>query len=232
MIKRCLRTYCQKSVYDTVEMFKDSMSRMSSPAMILTSGIKECTKANKENYNRNAIPNLHGMTLGSVSSLSIQPFPLLQFNLHLPSYTSSSLHEFKYLALHLLPATPRAAQLGRTFASGVKTTRTKFIPDNVNVKDDGEVFHEMTTPFEKLHESHDWFYHCIEEDAIKIPVLKESERVFICKAENHMIVHDHESWVVKVLEILTPNEKYLHSKTGGLIYFNRSFHQVGQSLRD
>lgn len=218
MIRCCLRSYSLKSAHDTVEVFKDSMSRISSPAMILTSGVKGSTSGN----------SLHGMTLGSVSSLSIQPCPMMQFNLHLPSYTSSSLHKTNYLALHLLPATPRAAQLGRIFASGVKTTKNKFIATGEN---DGEAFHEMTTPFEKLT-GEDWFYHHIEADSISIPVLKESERVFICKTERHMVVHDHEAWVVKVLEILTPNDKYLHSKTGGLIYFNRSFHKVGQSLRD
>ncbi|QFZ25748.1 hypothetical protein EJF18_10859 [Clavispora lusitaniae] len=201
-------------------LFRSSMSRIASQAMILTAGCE------------NASDNLHGMTLSSVCSLSVFPRPLLQFNLHLPSYTASSLHSNGgYLCLHVMPPTEKAVFLSRIFASGVKTD-----PEHFESKgDDGEVFHEMTTPFSHLSPT-EYYFHQIKDrkaiESLKVPVLKESEVAFICQKEKVVEIDNHEIWVVGVTDILLPNSAFANSKTGGLLYFDRGFHEVGPPLRE
>lgn len=195
--------------------FKDSMSRIGCQAMILTAGQKS-----------NARGSLHGMTLSSTCSLSVYPKPLLQFNLHLPSYTSQNLHELKLLALHVLPPSANAVKLGRIFANGVKRPpQSNQLPDN----EDGDLFHEKTTPFTNL-ETKEWNFHTIEN--VNIPILQEAERVFICKKNEVFEVDKHEIWVVEVLDILKPRAELAEGLSGGLLYHNRNFHKVGPILTE
>lgn len=206
------RVCCQLR-QDFKELFKTSMSRVSSPAMVLTAGCK----------GQNDI--LHGMTLSSVCSLSVYPSPLLQFNLHLPSYTSTSLHQNGLLCLHLMPPTAKSVFLSRTFASGIKRD-----PEHFDVKpDDGELFHEMTTPFSHIQQL-DYSLHKVGTGYV--PVLEELEAAFICKKKTVVGVDNHEIWVVEVLDILAPNRNYHHKKSGGLLYFDKGFHKVGDNLHE
>ena len=119
--------------------FCSAMARIGSQAMILTAPYRNDSQSTSKN------PTLHGMTLSSVCSLSVSPTPLLSFNLHLPSYTSKSLHERdSSMAIHLMPPTANAVKLGRIFASGVKKkTGTDEISFQKNEKEqkDCEVFH-------------------------------------------------------------------------------------------
>ncbi|CUM56675.1 unnamed protein product [Debaryomyces fabryi] len=225
---RSIRLYSSGSQFR--ELFKSSMSRISSQAMILTAGF-DATTRNKT--------SLHGMTLSSVCSLSTSPIPLLQFNLHLPSYTSQSLHENNgILAIHLLPPTPKAVRLGRIFASGVKRETKKlnytYLDTSEQELEDGDVFHEMTTPFNNISND-DWKEYKFT-DKLSIPIIKEAERVFICKKRQVFEVDSHEIWAVEVLEITSPNNNYniAHNedKTGGLLYYDRSFHKIGDALRE
>ena len=198
--------------------FKTIMSRISTQAMILTSASTLTGSI-----------DMHGMTLSSVCSLSVFPTPLLQFNLHLPSFTSQALHENKYLAIHLLPPTHKSVHLSRIFASGIK--KNKRLDTSPQELKDGEVFHEMTTPFSTLDKNTDWKLHSVSKD-VNVPILCDSERILICETFKHMAVDDHEIWAVKVLEVLE-NPKYGdETLTGGLIYFNRGFHKIGKILSE
>lgn len=193
-------------------LFKSSMARVSSQAMVLTAGFEDASKP------------LHGMTLSSVCSLSVFPTPMLQFNLHLPSYTSSALHANDGLCLHIMPPTQRSVFLGRTFASGVKKD-----PEHFDVKpDDGDVFHEMTTPFSCI-DANDYTFHEISPSVL-VPVLSELEVAFVCQKSRVFTVDSHEIWVVKVVEVLFPNGR--PDRTGGLLYFDRGFHKVGGAIRE
>lgn len=93
-------------------------------------------------------------------------------------------------------------------------------------KRDGEMFHERTTPFCELKQHEDWRYY--EIDGIKLPILVEAERVFICKTVDLMVVDNHEIWVAVVARIIG-NLKHL--ALGGLLYYNRNFHRIGLPLR-
>ena len=194
---RFLRNYTTSCL---LEPFRLTMSRISSQAMILTSGTTNTHE-------------LHGMTLGSVCSLSVFPKPLIQFNLHLPSYTSSELHKHQFLALHILPPTSLSVHLSRIFAKGIKSK-------------DGEAFHEKTRPFHRLKHNHDYLFYNIDD--IKIPVLKNVETTMICKTRQDFLVDGHEIWVADVIDILQ-NEQY-KEKSGGILYFNRGFHKDGETL--
>lgn len=192
------------------------MARISAQAMVLTAGTSRKTSE-----------PLHGMTLSSVCSLSVYPTPLLQFNLHLPSYTSSSLHANDgLLCLHVMPPTEKAVVLSRTFASGIKRD-----PEHFDVKpDNGNLFHEMTTPFSSI-DKHDYELRWMQND-VGVPVLAELEVAFVCKKKEVFTVDNHEIWVVKVLDVLFPNGRFHQEKTGGLLYFDRGFHTVGSPVRD
>lgn len=183
--------------------------------------------------------DLHGMTLSSVCSLSVYPTPYLEFNLHLPSYTSKALHENQYLAVHLMPPTHHSAKICRVFAKGVKLNKrgTKWTSqldthskqEQVNDDDDGEIFHEMTTPFTDLVENQDYTFVKRTEDNVAIPVLHHAELVFICKTIHNFSIDDHEIWVVQVIDIMTDSKL---NKSGGILYFNRGFHKIGETLSE
>ncbi|KAI5957459.1 hypothetical protein KGF57_003153 [Candida theae] len=197
------------------------MSRLASPAMILTSAIPISESNSKR--------DLHGMTLSSVCSLSVYPTPCLEFNLHLPSYTSTALHQHQYLAIHIMPPTNHSAKICRVFAKGVKLNKrrgTNELNDDDDDDNDGEMFHEMTTPFTELVENQDYTFIRRVEDNVAIPVLNHAESVFICKTlHNFTTIGDHEIWVVQVVDILSQS-----NPTGGILYFNRGFHKIGESL--
>ncbi|EGW33563.1 uncharacterized protein SPAPADRAFT_137703 [Spathaspora passalidarum NRRL Y-27907] len=211
------RLYSMKVLSD---QFRQSMSRVSQQAMILTSGTPHATPINQ----------LHGMTLGSVCSLSIYPKPVLQFNLHLPSYTSRELHSCRICAIHILPPSAESVHLLRIFAKGVKQDNQKELVLGTSKEEirDGRIFHEMTRPFEKL-EQNEFRYHDVDD--VKVPILNEAEIVFICKARENFKVDSHEIWVVDVVDILRGGDEK-SGGGGGVLYYNRGFHSVGESLKE
>lgn len=198
------------------DSFKAAMSRVSTQAMILTAG----TAGSKSSTSA-----LHGMTLSSVCSLSVHPTPLLLFNLHLPSYTLAALHDKEVMGIHVMPPTASAVTLGRKFAGGVKRDYTHFDA----VTKEGNLFHEMTTPFRDIHDAYS--LHDLG-NGISVPVLSELEVVFLCRKKDVFEVDSHELWVVKVEDVLFPNAEFRQNSSGGLLYFQKGFHNVGDSLHE
>lgn len=200
--------------------YKYAMSSLSSQALVLTSG-----------YQNDQIDSskLHGMTLSSVTSLTINPEPIIQFNLQVPSSTSTELHKSEYLALHIMKPIDPSVAIARTFSMG-----TKYI-------NNGQTgVQKVTTPFEYLRKDQ-WGYYDdlkLDDDPIKeelqskgihLPILTaESERVLICEKYKVFNVFNHEIWTCKVKDILVHIEE--DERSGGLIYFNRGFHKIGSKL--
>lgn len=179
------------------------------------------------------LSTLHGITLSSVCSLATTPTPLLSFNLHLPSHTSLALHARNgTMAIHMMPPSYTGAKLARIFASGIKVEKSyhsreiSFKANKLEQKD-GEIFHERTTPFAHIFQGN-WVEWPLD-DTLSLPLLKEAERVLICKKRLVMQVDNHEVWAVEVQDILNYN---LCEPTGGLLYYNRKFHQVGDPLTE
>ncbi|SCV00995.1 LANO_0F09626g1_1 [Lachancea nothofagi CBS 11611] len=185
------------------QKFKDSMARMGSQATILTSAGKK------------SLPHtlFRGVTLSSVSSLSLKPMPLLQFNLQLPSFTSESLHLHEYFAIHLLKPDAESMALARTFSKGAMKHHVS-----------GEVV--PTQPFRDLTDEVHYDTYPLKHSGLVVPVLTNSERVFVCQKKDVFRVGDHEIWVGKVEDIIE-NSALGATVSGGLLYCNRRFHKLG-----
>ncbi|KAH3667465.1 hypothetical protein OGAPHI_003114 [Ogataea philodendri] len=152
-----------------------------------------------------SVSELHGMTLSSVSSLTINPEPVVQFNLQVPSRTSQTLHDSGFLALHILPPVQDSVRLARAFSRGTQGAH-------------------LTKPFEELRPD-EWRY--FAANGIKIPILSLAERVLICEKHKVFRVYNHELWTCGVKEIV---DNASAASSGGLIYYNRRFHTVGNKL--
>ncbi|GMG21657.1 unnamed protein product [Ambrosiozyma monospora] len=185
------------------------------------------------------VPNpskYHGMTLSSVTSLTINPEPIIQFNLQVPSTTSSSLHKNKYFALHIMKPTIDSVKLARNFSRGIKVSKDPIT---------GKV--KTTRPFEGLNvQEYDLYLNgeplplsldadhkndvMSDDISLNLPILcKNAERIMICEKYKVFRVYNHEIWTAKVKDILVNVEP--SDKTGGLLYFNRQFHSVGVPLK-
>lgn len=121
-----------------------------------------------------------------------------------------------------MPPTRESVELGRSFASGVKQDPSHF---KVNSTDGS--FKEMTTPFSGFDNY--TFYET--KEGILVPILNELEAAFICKKKTHFEVDDHEIWVVSVENIIRPN-KDIQRPSGGILYFDRGFHRIGDLLSE
>lgn len=165
------------------------MSSLAAPVMILTTAGEK------------------GATLSSVTSLSINPHPLIQFNLMTPSTTSTSLHENGVFALHLLKPNKESGEMARLFGKNGYFDKEKNI-------------YVPVSPFKDLNEK-DFKLLSIKDK--ELPILNNVERVLICEKEEIFNIQDHEIWIGKVLQVLELNHEI---KTGGLLNFNRSFHKI------
>lgn len=206
MYLRFLRFNSTVSHHDLVkQQFRETMGRVANQAMILTSS----------NLNDSSHISFRGITLSSVTSLSLKPEPLIQFNLQLPSLTSDSLHQHRYFAIHVLKPDENSIELARIFSKGVvKNLITgTVIP---------------TQPFINLTENFHYETYYVDNNNLIIPTLKNSERILICHKKKVFKIGDHEIWVGKVEHIIN-NEEELHV-SGGLLYCNKQFHKLGNKI--
>lgn len=190
------------------QLYKDSMAKVASQAMILTAAATPCTP--KEQY--------HGLTISSMTSLSLKPEPLIQFNLQVPSFTSEAIHKLNYFAVHLLSPCIASINLvtdfsrGLTASTNTKTNMTTYIP---------------TKPFASLQEKLDYNIIDITENGVVLPILTGSEWALVCRKKKVFKINDHEIWVGEVKNILTKDNTY----TGGLLYCSKKFHELGQQIQ-
>lgn len=187
----------------TQEKFKQCMGKIANQAMILSAA------SSKE------VPHsqFRGLTLSSVTSLSLKPQPLIQFNLQLPSFTSEALHETEFFAVHLLKPNGTSIKLARNFSKGA-------------IRNEKDSTFSPTRPFEDLVEKVHYDTYKIQGTDLVIPLLKNSERVLICEKSDIFQVGDHEIWVGRVEDIVANEE----NTTGGLLYCNRNFHLLGDKI--
>lgn len=219
------RGFFTESHLPPIQEFKDAMSTVGSQAMILTASFRGDVDINK----------MHGTTLGSVSSLTVYPEPIIQFNIQVPSATSKSMHENSYMALHMLSPSVETVKLARNFSMG-----SKYINKFQDSKDQN-ILSKCTTPFGRIerdqwdlfenviHNERPDAFHIKEE--LHLPILtKNSERILICEKYKVFQVYNHEIWTCRVKDILINVDE--NTKTGGLLYFNRNFHNIGDPLHD
>ncbi|CCK68554.1 flavin reductase family protein KNAG_0B01070 [Huiozyma naganishii CBS 8797] len=179
-------------------LFRDAMKRLSYPTIILTSSAPLNSEPSK----------YHGLTISSMTSLSLNPKPLLQFNLQLPSHTSRALRMHNLFAVHFLRPDYKSIELAKRFSQGTRVGGTH--------------------PFLGLKKLKDYSLFLGSEE-IELPLLKHAERILICKTKDAFVVQDHEIWVGEVIDsiINSPEEETV---MGGLLHCNRRFYKLGDTV--
>lgn len=218
--------------------FIDGMRQIANQAMILTTNSNSKSTSNCKDF--------RGVTLSSCVSLSVKPYPMLQFNLMKPSFTSNVLSSTKHkrLALHSLLPNEESKKLAKLFSKGANIqplinskwdkiehskNKLKTLFDELEKRDrllnkeneQPEVKH-IVTPFEPFTLLPNEDYAIYDNE---VPYLKNANVVFICETIPNLTfkVGDHEIWCVKVIDVLR-NEEVM--KTGGLLYCNQKFHSI------
>lgn len=188
------RLYSQHSssskVSSCVEQYRQVMSSVAQAAMIITTN----------HMDQQRQPEPRGLTVSSVTSLSIKPEPALSFNIQVPSQTSRALHDSMVFALNILPPSKSAVEICKAFAGS--------LGKDVN-------------PFE-VEKS------LLRYESNGMPVVSIAMAVLMCEATNCFSVQDHEIWVARVTNVeLYPS---LARHEGNLLYQNHRFHELGQTV--
>lgn len=193
------------------------MSSIANQVMILTPALRLPSTSSTSSTTASSISEnilkLKGVTLSSVTSLSINPDPLIQFNLMIPSITSENLHKFDQFAVHTLNPTEACADLVQKFSRHRKYNETTNQFD-------------VVSPFADLQLGEDYELKDLG-NGIFLPVLKNVNKVMICEKYKYLHVQDHEIWVGKVKEIEGWDNGV---KNGGFLNFNRGFHGIGEKV--
>lgn len=219
--------------------FIDGMRQIANQAMILTTNSNPRSVTNCKDF--------RGVTLSSCVSLSVKPYPMLQFNLMKPSFTSNVLssRSGQKLALHSLNPTEESKKLVKLFSKGANIqplinstwdkiehsqNKLKTLFDELEKRDrllnkedekKQEVRH-IVTPFEPFTLLPNDEYAVYKNE---VPYLKNANVVFICETIQDMTfkVGDHEIWCVKVIDVLRNEES---DQTGGLLYCNQKVYSI------
>ncbi|KAH3676369.1 hypothetical protein WICMUC_002000 [Wickerhamomyces mucosus] len=215
----------KRSNSTVISQFRQAMSSIANQVMILT----PTCKVNDISNFQPEILNLRGVTLSSVTSLSINPHPLIQFNLMIPSITSENLHKYDKFALHILNPNDHNIELVKKFSKhrefNVKTSKFDQISPFKGLAKDIDFKLQNVEQLDSV----DVQNNTNEKNNLYLPILQSISKVLICEKHQNLLVQDHEIWIGKVLEIKTLNDNY-NSKNGGLLNFNRSFHKVGNVI--
>jgi flavin reductase (DIM6/NTAB) family NADH-FMN oxidoreductase RutF len=153
------RSYCSLN-----EQYRQAMSAVAASAMIITTNHIDKTTNQ---------PEPRGLTVSSLSSLSIKPSPLVSFNIQVPSRTSQVLRDSLKFAVNILPPTSVSAEVCRAFAGRLGQTVNPF-----------EVEKSL------LKYGHDG-----------MPIVSCAVAVLYCTAVEVFQVQDHEIWVAQVTEV-------------------------------
>lgn len=193
-----------------------------------------------------------GLTLSSITSLSLKPTPLVSFNVQLPSRTSEVLHSRNLFAINVLPAAPESVDLAKAFSGGYGREVNPFemfedrflvpslaaaevIVGEVVVgegKDGGE--NKKTEKKTIVNATFtDLLYHPHGVEvadlnlARDIPVISNASAILYCKKHKIFTVQDHEIWVASVFHVDTAESLATGST---LLYQNRAFHALGNEI--
>lgn len=180
------------------------MRSLSHPVVILTSG-DHC-----------------GMTLSTLTCLSLRPLPLVTFNVQTPSASSRAMHARGSFVIHLLRASPHAAYVARAFASSHSNTNAST--GATAVPGTAAPWSLLRAPIER-------------HPTTGVPLLGAEDGVLArlaCTQHRVVQVQDHEVWVGRVVAI----EDLAGGAAGGaeeegepgLMYQNRRFRRVGAEL--
>lgn len=181
--------------------FREAMAGVASSPMIITTSHR---------VNGSQAREPRGITLSSVTSLSLNPEILISFNIQVPSRTSEVLHDRGLFALNMLDSSPQSAQLCKVFAGQLGRT---------------------VNPFEVEKHLFLWNDHG-DENAMDIPTVIDAMAVLYCEKKRVIRVQDHEIWIARVSDIKTKHMTDGHVDKNHLVYYRRGFHSVGPKVKD
>lgn len=192
-----------------IALFKNALRKTTFPVMVVTTGVQSGSNGLR----------LQGATISSLTSLSVNPIPLLQFNLGVPSTTSQLLRTAGLFAVHILHADKDCVSLAKRFSQGVKSI--------------------LTTPFGNLTYGEEYTLYTPRDtsNTAILPILRGVKDVLICSTRSIIEVEDHEIWVGEVIDSLSHNGLDITSDNmknpsrivtgGGLLHHNGHFHRIG-----
>lgn len=199
-----------------VNSFRFAMTTLASPAVILTSAKRD--PATGELKPR-------GLTVSSFASLSIKPWPLVTFNIQVPSHAADSMRPSNnnnnntnitpqptFYAINILPATSAASKTCRAFAGGLGRDINPFTHPSISPYIS---FNNTIVDFDNLNDSSSNLNlpssKSFNELLSEIPVYKHAKAVLYCTQHMSISVEDHEIWVSKVLhvKVMTPHDPKL-----------------------
>lgn len=138
------------------------MSSVAQAAMVITTNHKD-EKGHCEP---------RGLTVSSVTSLSIKPEPLICFNIQVPSRTSQVLHGSMHFAVNILPPSKEAVDICKAFAGSLGKDVNPFEVEKSLLRYENEM-----------------------------PVVSIAMAVLMCEATKCFPVQDHEIWVARVTSV-------------------------------
>lgn len=194
----------------TPVIFRDAMAGVASSPMIITTSHYETSNEEKENKSMKRGPREpRGITLSSITSVSLNPDILISFNIQIPSRTSEVLHDRGMFAINMLDSSPQSVRLCKVFAG-------QLGPD--------------VNPFEVESQLFLWNDHG-DEDAMDIPTIIDTMAVLYCEKKRVIRVQDHEIWIAKVSDIKMNNDSRSDKKSH-LVYYRRDFHGIGSKIKE
>lgn len=180
---------------------------MPSPVAIITTSVSSNAP----------ISDYHGLTVSSMTSLSLNPDPLILFNVMVPSRSSESLKAFDLFGVHLLKPSSYSIDLVRKFSQGHRSGGL------------------ITSPFDGLLKDYDFFHYDgltknskLENTGGILPLLMHCDKILVCKKKNFFEVADHEIWVGEVVDTII--SKHGSKSDGNLLHFNSEFYRVGTKI--
>ncbi|KAH8155724.1 uncharacterized protein LAJ45_00734 [Morchella importuna] len=188
---------------ETSSALRNIMRKIPHPVVIVTSA----TSSSPQTW--------RGITLSSFNCFSLNPHPLVSFNIKTPSSAASTMTKAGSFAVHILRPSPRSAFLASKFAQLGATNSTKISPFSFTQS-------QIT----------------LANATFGSPLLgREDDVMFRLQCETHRTIQieDHQLWVGKVTKVdVVAEEKYV-AGTGleevfSLMYSDRHFRHVGETL--
>ncbi|KAK9463537.1 flavin reductase like domain-containing protein [Lipomyces oligophaga] len=226
----CIHTRENTSSEEFVTRYKYLMSRHAAPLAVITAA---------------STTDFHAATVSSVTSLSVagSGFPLVTFNLKLPSSTSQLIHASGRFSVNFLSGSEGAENIARNFAGGAasagRAPKTQGLP-HVQDSDETEVigldsFPVSPEPYHThmLNHTHVDTSLSSSYDVLRVDKRKPESLAFAridCAAVQHFVVRDHEIWVGEVERIDFDSSindiSSLDDNSPALVYYKRQFLRV------
>lgn len=177
-------------------------------------------------------PPDRGITLSTLTCLSLHPYPLISFNVKTPSSCSAAMHREGWFVVHVLRSSPHAAHLANVFAqigapAGVKEGGGMW---SQVLECEDVVGAEAAAAGDKSSSGSDTDG---DGDAVRGRVIGRADGVvdrLWCEKVRVVQVEDHEIWVARVTEVERVADDGGDGGAGpglGLMYVDRRFHDVG-----